>query len=163
MPRMIQSRIKTFRGCRHLLAAAALVPLLLVQSAGSKAQGDPQPEQQPETRSAQQDAAQSDVYFADSGRDRTPAITAFPKYPSVARRDRVEGEATVCFTVNAKGQVIRPGIRSSSHKVFERPALAAIRASTFEPLKPGESKSNLKTCRIYRFKLAPIEVSDADP
>jgi TonB family protein len=103
---------------------------------------------------------QNDIYFSDSGRERTPAITAFPKYPSIARRDRIEGEATVCFTVNAKGQVIRPGIRSSSQRIFERPAMDAIRASTFEPLKPGEEKSNLKTCRVYRFKLAPIESAE---
>jgi protein TonB len=103
---------------------------------------------------------QADVYFADSGRERTPAITAFPHYPRIARRDRVEGETTVCFTVNARGQVIRPGIRDSTHRVFERPALDAIRASTFEPLKSGESKSNLKTCRIYRFKLAAVDESN---
>lgn len=99
------------------------------------------------------------TYLSDTRRERTPAITAFPKYPYVARRDRMEGEATVCFTVNAKGQIIRPGIRNSSHRIFEKPALEAIRASTFEPLKPGETKSNLKTCRIYRFRLDPISVA----
>lgn len=147
------NRIQTRTGddLRNLLCVAALL-LAVAGPRGAQAQ-DGQVPQQPES-------TQSDVYFADSGRERTPAITAFPKYPSIARRDRVEGEATVCFTVNAKGQVIRPGIRSSSDKVFERPAMEAIRASTFEPLKAGETKSNVKTCRIYRFKLAPVEDSE---
>ncbi len=72
----------------------------------------------------------------------------------------MEGETTVCFTVNSRGQIIRPGIRSSSHKIFEKPALEAIRASTFEPLKPGQTKSVLKTCRIFRFRLDPISASN---
>lgn len=107
-----------------------------------------------------QEARHRDIYISDSQRERTPAITAFPKYPYVARRDRMEGETTVCFTVNSKGQVIRPSIRSSSHRIFEKPAMWAIRASTFEPLKAGEIKSPLKVCRIYRFKLDAISASN---
>ncbi len=106
-----------------------------------------------------QEAEPLDTYISDTQRERNPAITAFPKYPSIARRDRMEGETTVCFTVNARGQIIRPGVRSSSHKIFEKPALEAIRASTFEPLKPGQTKSLLKTCRIFRFRLDPVSVS----
>ncbi len=109
-----------------------------------------------------QELTTGDTYISDSRRERTPLITAFPKYPYVARRDRMEGETKVCFTVNAKGQIIRPGIRSSSHRIFEKPALQAIRTSTFEPLKPGETKSNLKTCRIFRFRLDPISASNND-
>jgi protein TonB len=149
---MKRIRRRTGDHCRNLFCLAASLLLAVAGPRDAPAQSG-QEQRQPAS-------IQSDVYFADSGRERTPAITAFPKYPSVARRDRVEGEATVCFTVNAKGQVIRPGIRSSSHKVFERPALDAIRASTFEPLKAGETKSSLKTCRIYRFKLAPVEDSE---
>lgn len=163
MPRMRINRTRTLSGRWQYPASAALLLLLAVPLPDVTAQGEEPTDQPAAPQSAEPDAGPSDVYFADSGRERTPAITAFPKYPSIARRDRVEGEATVCFTVNAQGQVIRPGIRSSSHKVFERPALSAIRASTFEPLRPGETKSNLKTCRIYRFKLAPVEVQDGDP
>jgi TonB family protein len=107
-----------------------------------------------------QEPSPGDTYISDTQRERTPAVTAFPKYPYVARRDRMEGETTVCFTVNSQGQIIRPGVRSSSHKIFEKPALEAIRASTFEPLEPGETKSNLKTCRIFRFRLDPISASN---
>ncbi|GMR17490.1 MAG: hypothetical protein BMS9Abin32_607 [Gammaproteobacteria bacterium] len=97
-----------------------------------------------------------EAFFSDSSRERTPLVTEFPKYPYVARRDRIEGEATVCFTVNRRGQVVRPTIRRSTHRIFRRPALKAIRRSTFEPLQPGEEASKVKTCRIYRFKLEPI-------
>jgi TonB family protein len=110
--------------------------------------------------SAGQENKTREQFVSDSERERDPAVTAFPKYPYVARRDRLEGEATVCFTVNARGQVIRPSIRSSSHKIFEKPAMKAIRESTFDPLKPGETKSNLKTCRLFRFRLDPILASN---
>ena len=101
------------------------------------------------------------AFFFDSSRERTPLVTEFPKYPYVARRDRIQGEATVCFTVNSRGTVVRPGIRNSSHRIFRRPALKAIRRSTFEPLEEGEVSSSLKTCRTYRFKLDPV-VADSN-
>lgn len=112
--------------------------------------------------STPQESRQNDSYVSDSERERSPAITAFPKYPYVARRDRMEGDATVCFTVNAKGQIIRPSIRDSTHRIFEKPVMKAIRASTYEPLKRGETKSNLKTCRIFRFRLDPILASNSE-
>ena len=108
-------------------------------------------------------AAEGDgTYVYDSSRERTPLVTAFPKYPYVARRDRIEGEALVCFTVNARGQVIRPSVRRSTHRIFEKPALKAIRASTFEPLEPGELGSGIKSCRTYRFRLDPVVAKNGD-
>ena len=101
------------------------------------------------------------TYLFDLSRDRSPVVTEFPKYPYVARRDRIEGEATVCFTVNRRGEVVRPSIRSSSHRIFRRPSLKAIRKSTFEPLHKGEQASSLKTCRTYRFRLDPV-VADSN-
>jgi len=95
-------------------------------------------------------------YVFDSSRDRAPVVTEFPKYPYVARRDRIEGETTVCFTINRRGEVVRPGIRSSTHRIFRRPALKAIRKSTFEPLASGEALSGVKSCRTYRFRLEPV-------
>jgi len=95
-------------------------------------------------------------YVFDSSRERTPVVTEFPKYPYVARRDRIEGEATVCFTINRRGEVVRPGIRSSTHRIFRRPALKAIRKSTYEPLASGEALSGVKSCRTYRFRLEPV-------
>ena len=94
-------------------------------------------------------------HYSDSSHDRVPASTAFPAYPSVARRDRIEGDATVCFHIDARGRIVRPAIRSSSHKIFERPALRAIKRSSFAPLAKGEKASPVKTCRTYRFRLEP--------
>jgi TonB family protein len=98
--------------------------------------------------------------LTDSTTDRLPAVTSFPKYPSVARRDRIEGEATVCFIVDSGGRIIRPSIRNSTHRIFEKPALRAIRSSSFEPLRAGEKMATAKTCRTYRFRLDSVTASD---
>jgi TonB family protein len=95
-------------------------------------------------------------YDPETFSERTPSTTAFPAYPSIARRERIEGEATVCFTIDARGRVVRPAIRSSTHKIFERPALRAIKRSSFEPLAEGEEPSPVKSCRTYRFRLEPL-------
>lgn len=92
---------------------------------------------------------------------RTPAVTQFPDYPPLARRQRIEGEATVCFKVAPNGRVLDPVIESSTHKLFEKPALAAIRASTFEPLGPGETVSAARMCRTFRFRLEPAGEQDS--
>jgi TonB family protein len=99
-------------------------------------------------------------FFRDSSTDRAPALTAFPTYPSIARRDRIEGEATVCFKIKANGKISKVAIQSSTHKIFSRPALRAMKKSTFEPLAPGQVLSSERTCRTYRFRLDPIVVSE---
>ena len=54
-------------------------------------------------------------HFLDSSTDRVPALTAFPKYPSIARRDRIEGEATVCFKIKTNGKISRASVQSRTH------------------------------------------------
>lgn len=98
-------------------------------------------------------------YAIDSSIGRQPLLTPFPRYPAIARRDRIEGEATVCFTLDRRGKVKRPAIKSYSHKIFRRPALRAIRKSTFEPLQPGQAVAKTKSCRTYRFRLDPVLVT----
>lgn len=115
----------------------------------------------PQLASGQADPARNS-YFSDSAAERTPLVTAFPKYPSVARRDRIEGDATVCFTISASGRIERPTVRRYTHKIFRNPALRAARNSSFEPLRPGEARSPAKTCRTYRFRLEPIVVESED-
>lgn len=104
-----------------------------------------------------------EALIKDYSTDRRPATTAFPDYPSVARRDRIEGEATVCFKINARGKVKRASVTDYSHKIFRRPALRAIRRSSFEPLSPGEILAKAKACRTYRFRLEPILVDNKTP
>lgn len=96
----------------------------------------------------------------DSSTDRIPKVTAFPKYPSVARRDRIEGEAVVCFTIDVDGRIRRATVQSSTHRIFEKPAMIAIRASSFEPLAEAQTMSRSRTCRTYRFRLDPVTASN---
>ena len=109
-----------------------------------------------------QDVAVQKLHFVDSSTDRTPAKTSFPVYPRVARRDRIEGDATVCFKVDVNGRIRSVRVKNYSHRIFRRPALRAIKDSTFEPLQPHEVLSTARTCRTYRFRLEPIVVA-TDP
>jgi len=95
-------------------------------------------------------------HFVDLDTDRVPALTTFPKYPRIARRDRIEGAATVCFKIRADGRISRPVVTDYSHKIFAKPALRAIKKSAFEPLGPGQLLATARTCRTYRFRLDPI-------
>lgn len=95
-------------------------------------------------------------FLQDSSSDRKPASTIFPSYPSIARRDRIEGEATVCFKIDVRGKVKRASVKSYTHKIFKKPALRAMKSSSFEPLQPGQVLGRDKTCRTYRFRLEPI-------
>jgi TonB family protein len=101
-------------------------------------------------------------YISDSSTDRQPTQTAFPKYPSIARRDRIEGEATVCFKINARGKVKRVSVKDYSHRIFRKPALRAIKKSSFEPLRPDQILATAKACRTYRFRLDPVVAEETN-
>ena len=109
--------------------------------------------------SGQQDST-SVVHFLDSNTDRVPLITTFPSYPSIARRDRIQGQATVCFMIKQNGGIRRVSLKAATHNLFKKPALRAIKKSTFEALTPNQVLGTAKTCRTYRFKLEPILVAD---
>ncbi len=106
---------------------------------------------------AEEPANQRSSFIIDSKSDRTPAITAFPKYPRIARRDRIEGEAIVCFKVSLDGRIRSVRTKSYSNRIFRRPALRAIKGSSFEALRPHEILSTARTCRTYRFRLEPVQ------
>ncbi len=103
------------------------------------------------------------THFVDSSSDRTPAKTSFPSYPKIARRDRIEGDATVCFRVDIDGRVKSAKVQSYTHRIFRRPALRAMKESSFEPLKPTETLSMARSCRTYRFRLEPILADNDQP
>lgn len=88
---------------------------------------------------------------------REPLVTVIPSYPEKARSARVEGEVEVCFNVDRDGKTHRVAVRRSSNRVFEKPARDAVRASTYRPLREGETLSGIKTCRTFRFSLEPVE------
>jgi len=98
----------------------------------------------------------SETHIIDSSTDRTPARTAFPSYPRIARRDRIEGDATICFRIDKRGRIRSVRVRDVTHPIFRRAALRAIRASSFEPLKPSEVLATARICRTYRFRLEPV-------
>jgi TonB family protein len=100
------------------------------------------------------------THFLDSNTDRVPLLTSFPSYPSIARRDRIEGQATVCFKIGKDGRISRARLKDSSHKIFKKPVLRAIKKSTFEPLGPYQILATARTCRTYRFRLEPILVEN---
>lgn len=102
------------------------------------------------------------THFEDSSSDRAPTVTAVPQYPRIARRDRIEGEATVCYLIDAKGRIVRPSVRRSSHRMFSKTALRAIKQSSYEPLKPDQEMSRVKTCRTFRFLLDPVAIEEIE-
>jgi TonB family protein len=107
----------------------------------------------------------SDVtHFTGDTGDRMPLQTMVPMYPDRALADRTEGEVQVCFNVDREGRTSRIAVRRSSNRLFEKPAMLAIRGSTYTPLQGGEELSGIKTCRTFRFLLDPvaIEVPGAD-
>ncbi len=85
--------------------------------------------------------------------ERVPLNTVVPKYPPDARRDRIEGEVEVCFNVDRKGRPMRIAVRRSTHRVFEKAAIRAVRASRYAPLKRSEPVPAIKTCRTFSFSL----------
>lgn len=91
-----------------------------------------------------------------SHEERVPLHTVVPDYPAVAKRDRVEGEVEVCFNINAEGRPYRIAVRRSTHRIFEKPSMRAIRASSYRPLPRGQRPSGIKNCRTFRFRLDPV-------
>lgn len=92
-------------------------------------------------------------HLDDDGHERVPLDTVAPAYPAVARRDRIEGDVKVCFNVDREGRPYRIAVRSSTNRVFEKPAIRAIRASRYQPLPEGQEVPAIKTCRTFRFRL----------
>lgn len=108
------------------------------------------------TKVGAQDDGPTVRHFFDSNTDRIPALTAFPKYPSIGRRDRIEGQATVCFKIRANGKISRAVVIDKSHRIFSKPSLRAMRKSSFEPIGPAQVLATARTCRTFRFRLNPV-------
>ena len=100
--------------------------------------------------------AQTGVDNIDSDTDRVPLLTAVPDYPEVARRDRIEGSVQVCFNISRRGFPRRIAVRHSTNRVFEKPAMKAVRKSTWQPLPSDVQMSGIKACRTFRFSLVPV-------
>jgi TonB family protein len=92
----------------------------------------------------------------DSDSDRVPLLTTVPDYPEVARRDRIQGEVQVCFNITRDGYPRRIAVRSSTNRLFEKPAMKAVRKSTWVRLDKDDAMSGIKACRTFRFTLVPV-------
>lgn len=109
-------------------------------------------------------AAQDDAsvtHLTDLQGDRKPLNTVVPIYPEKARRQRLEGEVEVCFHVDRDGQTSRVRVRNSTHRIFEKSAILAARASTFAPLAADKRVAGIKTCRTFRYRLLPVAIEPA--
>jgi TonB family protein len=105
----------------------------------------------------------SDVtHLTDDTGNRMPLQTVVPVYPERALADRIEGEVQVCFNVDREGRTSRIAVRRSSNRLFEKPAMRAIRGSSYAPLPQGEELSGIKTCRTFRFLLDPVAIEVPD-
>lgn len=104
------------------------------------------------------------THLLDPAADRVPLQTVVPVYPKKALRDRIQGEVEVCFNVDREGRTSRIAVRRSSHRMFEKPAINAVRASSYLPLEAHEVLTGIKTCRTFRFQLDPVAIEDpAEP
>lgn len=103
-----------------------------------------------------EDDQESPSGAADS--DRKPSHTLIPEYPAIARRDRIEGEVQVCFNISRDGKTRRIGVRKSTHRLFEKPAIRAVRASSYAPIPDDMEVPAIKACRTFRFTLEAVVV-----
>ncbi len=94
--------------------------------------------------------------------DRVPLQTVVPTYPEKARRERIEGTVQVCFNVDRRGKTYRIAVRSSSHRIFEKPSIKAVRESSYKPLAKDVSDPGIKSCRTFRFFLDPVQSEHSD-
>lgn len=106
-------------------------------------------------------AAATELGAADPGDEtgeRKPSHTMVPVYPERARRERLEGDVQVCFNIDRTGKTHRVRVRKSSHRIFEKPAVLAVRSSRFEALPDAKVPAGIKTCRTFRFRLSSVAV-----
>jgi TonB family protein len=96
------------------------------------------------------------AHLEDERHERVPLNTAAPVYPAAARRERIEGDVQVCFNVDREGRPYRIAVRTSTNRVFEKPAIRAIRASRYQPLPADQPVPAIKTCRTFRFRLESV-------
>jgi TonB family protein len=96
------------------------------------------------------------THLEDDSHERVPLNTVAPVYPAAARRERIEGDVQVCFNVDREGRPYRIAVRTSTNRVFEKPAIRAIRASRYQRLPADQPVPAIKTCRTFRFRLESV-------
>lgn len=100
------------------------------------------------------------THLLDPAAERVPLHTVVPVYPKRAVQDRLQGDVEVCFDVDREGRTSRIAVRRSSHRIFEKSAIQAVKSSSYRPLDDDEVTSGIKTCRTFRFRLDPVAIED---
>lgn len=108
-------------------------------------------------------AAAEQLSDYDVDRKRVPLYTVMPDYPEIARRDRIQGEVQVCFEITRDGRTRRIAVRKSSHRLFEKAAMRAVRESSYVPVADDAVLSGIKSCRTFRFTLEPTVMETDNP
>lgn len=93
------------------------------------------------------EAIAKDGVFSLGLLDNTPRtrFQVSPTYPFQGRREGMNGEVYVDFTVDEQGRVSEPRVVKSSHPMFEEPTLKAVAKWQFEPGK--------RNGRIVKFRM----------
>ncbi len=86
-----------------------------------------------------------------------PALTITPSYPSKALGRALEGKAVVCFDVDKRGHTVKANVLETTHRLFRKPSLIAVRKSTFDPARLNGAPVSAAMCRTYFFRLDPID------
>ena len=100
------------------------------------------------------------THLLEPAAERKPLHTVVPVYPARALQERIQGDVEVCFSVDREGRTSGVAVRKSTHRMFEKPAMLAVRASSYMPLQEHEILSGIKTCRIFRFRLDPVAIEE---
>ena len=111
---------------------------------------------------AEEPAVRQSSHLMDSTNNLTPEHPGFPNYPGIWGGYRIEGEAVVGFKISRDGRIRRIRTKGYSNRICRRPALRAIKDSSFKPLGPNEMFSAARTCRTYRFRLEPVEPAETE-
>jgi len=87
-------------------------------------------------------------------RDPLPLVRVEPQYPPEAQRRKLEGWVQLRFTISTAGSVKDPEVVQSSHSVFERNALQAVRKWKYQPqMRAGKPAEAPDQQVVLRFKL----------
>lgn len=73
------------------------------------------------------------INFSDLDREPRYRARTAPDYPFSARQAGQEGEVLLDFLVNEQGRVVSVRVLSSTDRLFEEPAMRAVRNWRFEP------------------------------
>jgi TonB family protein len=82
-----------------------------------------------------------------------PVTRTPPSYPASLQRAGISGTVMVEFVVDARGAVQHARALSTSHRLFEAPALAAVRTWSYQPAQKGGQPVAVRLELPIEFKL----------